>query len=240
MWMWILDRGADNSILKNFFVETIEQFIIRLKKNTTVNYKGEEIRVDKLSNKVKFSHTQVVTKVKKNKLVKKLYHLAIAEIAYKINGQEYKLHLMITRNEKGGLAYFLVKSNNKTKLEILEQAFKGYGYRWSIEEYHRHIKQEYNLEDIQMKTFIGIQSVLAVLTVAMNIIYNELKSIHISLLLDSGINLLNKNTVWELFNFIYYKISKITATLLNDVNLRHKVDYIPNVFKNQLALNFNL
>jgi len=237
--MWVLDRGADNGILKDFFVEMISQFVIRLKKNTKVNYKGEEIRVDKLTKRVRFNHSKTVTKVKKNKLVKETYELAIVEVVYKIASKEYKLHIMITRNKKGGLAYFLVKSNKTNKSEILDQAFKGYGYRWSIEEYHRHIKQEYNLEDIQMKTFVGLQSILAVLTVSMNIIYNELKSIHIKLLLDSGINLLNKNAVWELFNFIYYKISKITAVLLNDVTIRHKVDYEPDLFKNQLSLNFN-
>jgi len=240
MGIWVLDRGADNAILKDFFVEMVAQFIIRLKKSTKVNYKGEEIRVDKLANKIKFNHSKTVTKIKKNRLVKETYQLAIVDVTYKIRNKEYKLHIMITRNKNGGLAYFLVKSNKENKKEILDQAFKGYGYRWSIEEYHRHIKQEYNLEDIQMKTFTGIQSILAVLTVAMNIIYNELKSIHIKLLLDSGVNLLNKNTVKELFNFIYYKISKITAVLLNDVNIRHKIDYKPDLFKNQLSLNFNL
>lgn len=38
-------------------------------------------------------------------------------------------------------------------MEVARWAFKGYGLRWKIEEYHRHIKQEYGLEDIQMKTF---------------------------------------------------------------------------------------
>jgi len=237
--MWILDRGADNTILKDYFVETINQFVIRLKRNTKVNYKGEDIRVDKLVNKLTFTQSQTVTKIKKNKRVQETYDLAIAEIKYIIKNKEHKLHLVVTRNKKGGLAYFIVKSNKKNKSEILLQAFKGYGYRWSIEEYHRHIKQEYNLEDIQMRTFTGIQSILAVLTIAMNIIYNELKSIHIKLLLESGINLLNKNAVWELYNFIYYKITKITAILLSNVSLRHKVDYKPDLFKNQLSLNFN-
>jgi len=238
--MWILDRGADNTILKDYFVESINQFVIRLKRNTKVNYKGKDIRVDKLVNKLTFTQSQTVTKVKKNKRVQETYDLSIVEIDYAIRSKKYKLHLVVTKNKKGGLAYLLVKSNKENQFEILEQAFKGYGYRWSIEEYHRHIKQEYNLEDIQMRTFTGIQSILAVLTIAMNIIYNELKSIHIKLLLDSGINLLNKNAVWELYNFIYYKIAKITAVLMTNVKLRHKVDYEPNLLRNQLSFNFNV
>ena len=238
--MWVLDRGADNRILKDYFVTEIMQFIIRLKRNTTVNYKGKDIKVAKLSKQLKFKQKQIVSKVKKNKRVQESYDLAIAEVIYKIRNKEYKLHLMVTRNKKGGLAYFLVKSSKETQSEILQQAFKGYGYRWSIEEYHRHIKQEYHLEEIQMKTYTGLQSILAVLTITMNMIYNELKAIHISLLTDSGINFLNKNEVWELFNFIYYKISKITAHLLSRVTIRHRVKYKSDLLKNQLAINFNL
>jgi len=32
--MWVLDRGADNGILKDFFINNVEQFIIRLKRPT--------------------------------------------------------------------------------------------------------------------------------------------------------------------------------------------------------------
>lgn len=237
--IWVLDRGADRTILKDYFVSMVEQFILRLKRNTTVNYKGEDIRVDKLSKKLKFNQKQIVIKVKKNKRVKETYELAITEIIYTIKNKEYRLHLMITKNQNGGLAYLLVKSTKKHQSEILEQSFKGYGYRWSIEEYHRHIKQEYNLEDIQMRTYVGLQSMLAVITVAMNVIYNELKAIHISLLIDGGMNLFNKNHIWELYNFIYYKISKIVAVLLSNVNLRHKIKYKADLNINQLGLEFD-
>ena len=145
---------------------------------------------------------------------------------------------MITRNERGGLAYFFVKSIKENKFDVLNQAFKGYGLRWSIEEYHRHVKQEFGLEKIQMRTFTGLQSVLAILTVAMNIIYNELKSIHFDLLLDSGINLLNKNSIHELVNFIYYKISKIVSYLLTGTKIIVKIEYEDSLNQpvNQLQL----
>jgi hypothetical protein len=67
-------------------------------------------------------------------------------------------------------------------------AFKGYGLRWKIEEYHRHVKQEYKLEATQMKTFDGLQSVLAILTTAMFMLYKKIKSLHFNLLLDAGYN----------------------------------------------------
>jgi hypothetical protein len=225
--MWVLDRGADSTILKSFFIKNIAQFIIRLKKSTKLTYKGEDIRVDKLLSKVKFAYKHEVTKVKKNKRVKRIYEIGILEVSQTVDRKAVKLHLVVTRNNKGGVAYFLVKSIKETQEDIAKQAFKGYGLRWSIEEYHRHIKQEYKLEAIQMRTFTGLQSMLAVMTIAMSMIYYQIKSIHIKLLLDTGLNLLNKNRFEELINFFYYKISKIISFVLTGAKVRHTVDYEP-------------
>ena len=236
--MWVQDRGVDNDILKKYFINNAPQFIIRLMKTSKFLYKGEEIKIDKFAKKVKFTHKQTVVKTKKNKKVRRTYELGIVEVEY-VDGQlKHPLYVMVTKNQRGGLAYFLVKSNKINKYDVLLQAFKGYGLRWSIEEYHRHIKQEYGLEKIQMRKFAGLQSVLAVLTVAMNMIYHEMKSLHFNLLLDSGINLLNKNSVCELTNFIYYKISKIVSDLLKGTKIRFKIDYDSSIydFSSQLQL----
>ena len=134
----------------------------------------------------------------------------------------------------------LVKSELRTAIEVAQWAFKGYGLRWKIEEYHRHVKQEYKLQDIQMKTFDGLQSMLATLTVAMFMIYKKIKSIHFSLLLDAGYNYLNKHTVRELTNFIYYKISKVVSILLMPVKSRWKIQNTePEKYSGQLNLMLN-
>ena len=72
-------------------------------------------------------------------------------------------------------------------------------------------------------------------------IYNELKSLHFNLLLDSGINLLNKNSVHELVNFIYYKISKIVSYLLTRTKIMVKIEYEYSLNKsvNQLQLELS-
>ena len=159
------------SILKDFFIGKCSQVIIRLKKNTKLLYKGQEIQVNQLVKKIDFSLTQKVTKIKKNKPVWSYYQLGAIPVNYTIKGVTHSLWLVVSRNKKhGGLCYLLVKSKLSTTIEVAKWAFKGYGMRWKIEEYHRHIKQEYKLEDIQIKTFDGLQSMLATLTVAMYII----------------------------------------------------------------------
>ena len=181
---WVFDRGADNTILKDFFISECSQTIIRLKRNTKLFYKDQAYQVAQLTKKIKFSITQTVTKIKKDKPVLKHYELGAIPISYTIKGITHSLWLVVSRDQKhGGLCYLLVKSNLSTSIEVAKWAFKGYGLRWKIEEYHRHIKQEYRLEDVQLKTFDGLQSMLAVLTVAMYMIYKKIKTLHFSLLL---------------------------------------------------------
>ena len=225
---WVFDRGADSQILKDFFFEECSQAIIRLKKNTKLEFQNEDYQVNKLVGKIHFSTTQTVTKIKKNKPVKRQYELGAIPVSYTINRVKHSLWLVVSRDKRhGGLCYLLVKSKKTTAIDVATWAFKGYGLRWKIEEYHRHIKQEYKLEDIQMKTFDGLQSILAILTTAMFMIYKKLRALHFSLLLDAGYNYLNKHSVRELVNFIYYKISKVVSILLMPTRSRWKIERIP-------------
>ena len=238
---WVFDRGADNGILKDFFISECSQTIIRLKRNTKLPYKDQAYKVSQLVAKIAFTVTQTVTKIKKDKPVLKQYELGAIPINYTVKGIMYPLWLVVSRDKRhGGLCYLLVKSKLTTAIEVAKWAFKGYGLRWKIEEYHRHIKQEYKLESVQLKTFDGLQSMLAILTVAMYMIYKKIRTLHFGLLLDAGYNYLNKHTIRELTNFIYYKISKVVAILLMPTRMRWNVSETPDQEKSlQLNLVFN-
>lgn len=238
---WVFDRGADNTILKDFFIDECSRAIIRLKRNTKLCYKLEEHQVNKLAAKIDLSITQTVTKIKKGRPVSEHYQIGAIPVKYTVKGRTHALWLVVSKNKRhGGLCYLLVKSKLSTAMEVAQWAFKGYGLRWKIEEYHRHIKQGYGLEDIQMKTFDGLQSMLAVLTVAMFMIYRKMRAIHFNLLLDAGYNYLNKHIPRELTNFIYYKISKVVSILLMPVKNRWKIQNTePEKHNGQLNLMFN-
>ena len=127
---------------------------------------------------------------------------------------------MVIKNLNGGFSYFLTRSSKQSREDVIMECFEGYGLRWKIEEYHRHIKQQYSLEDIQVQKFEGLQSMLSILTIATRLIYRQISSLHVKLLLESGIKTMNKNTIYELFNFVYYKIGNIINTLFAHVRPR--------------------
>jgi len=238
---WVFDRGADNGILKDFFIGECPRAIVRLKKATKVDHDGEKVEVRELGKKMDFPISQKVIKIKKDRPVAEVYDIGAVPIEYRIGRTVHRLWLVVSRNRKhGGHCYLLVKSDLSTAMEVAKWAFKGYGLRWKIEEYHRHVKQEYGLEDIQIRTFTGLQSMLAVLTAAMYMIYRKIRSMHIDLLLDAGYNYLNRNVPRELVNFIYYKISKVVSILLMPVRTRWNIENaVPDPFPGQLNLKLN-
>jgi hypothetical protein len=210
----IFDRGMDRPICRDFIIGQGGHFILRLKKTTKLIYKGTEMAVNQISKKIPLFMELDAIKIQKNKKRKVSFTCGAVKVKYKVGKQEHELWLVVTKRENGGYCWLLTHSPKENITDVIKEAFTAYGFRWKIEEYHRHIKQCYRLENIQIKTFEGLQTMLAILTIAMGIIYSSLSSMHIKLLLESGVKTLNKEKMYELTNFIYYKISTIIKTLL--------------------------
>ncbi|QZE14974.1 transposase [Halosquirtibacter laminarini] len=217
----VFDRGFDRQIIKDYVVSQQNNFIIRLKKNTKLIYKGKETTVSTIGKKIPFFMELTANKRGKNKSKKINFECGAVKVKYRIKQREFELWLVATKRKSGGKCWLLTNSPKHTITEVIREAFQAYGFRWKIEEYHRHIKSSYDLENIQIKKFDGLQCMLAILTIAMGILYNTLESMHLRLLLDSKIKILDKNKVSELRNFIYYKISTIIKILLANVYTKH-------------------
>jgi len=239
----IFDRGMDRPICRDFIIEGESNFILRLKKTTKLIYNGNEIPASKISRKIPLFMELTATKTGKNKKHKVIFKCGAVKVKYKIKGKEHELWLVVTKRENGGYCWLLTRSPKENIIDVIKEAFTAYGFRWKIEEYHRHIKNCYHLENIQVKTFDGLQSMLAILKIAMGIIYSSLASLHIKLLLQSGIKTLNKEILFELRNFVYYKISTIIKTLLANMTPQAFLPQ-PKISQDDgqltLALNFEL
>lgn len=216
----IFDRGMDRPICRDFIIAQEKNFILRLNSKTKLTYKGEELSVNAISKKVPLFMELSATRIQKSKKKLLKYDCGAIKVKYQINGKLYDLWLVVTKRKGGGYCWLLTHSPKETIVDIIGEAFKAYGFRWKIEEYHRHIKSCYALEDIQIKTFEGLQSMLAILTIAMSLIYRSISSLHQNLILYSGIKTMNKEKSYELFNFIYYKISTIVKMLLANTKPR--------------------
>lgn len=215
---YIYDRGMDTSILKEFVIAQGDEFVLRLKKSSSLEFKGKPMSVKEIGKKVNLTQELTAVKIKKNRKVVRHFSAGAEKVQYcDKRGRKTELWLVVTKNKNGGYCYLLTNSPGLIASEVAKATFTAYGHRWKIEEYHRHIKQCYELEDIQVRTFWGLESMLAILTVAMGIVYSQIESLHQRLILESELKTMNKNKTYELYNFIYYKISSVLKKLLAHV-----------------------
>lgn len=238
----IFDRGMDRPVCRDYIISNAGNFILRLKGTTKLFYKRKELNVKTISRKVVLFMEQKAVKAGRNgKPYMIKYDCGAVKVRYETGKECHELWLVVLKRKDGGYGWLLTRSPYTNIVQVIEEAFTAYGLRWKIEEYHRHIKSQYKLEQVQIKTFEGLQSMLALLTVAMGIVYAEASSLHIRLITQSGIKTCNKEKLHELYNFVYYKIGTIIKVLLAALTPRAflpTVKPLENTGQLCLTLNF--
>lgn len=240
---WVIDRGGDRSQILWPLLKKGVNFIIRSTGVRHMLHQGRSLAVKKIGRKTTLKYNFTIQKKGRKRIVTVRYSGGAKRVKY-INQDTKKtfhknLWLVVLKGEGRGYSWYIVSSNKQSQYEVVSEVLSGYGYRWKIEEYHRHIKTQFNLEDIQLQKFEALQSMISLLTIAMGLIYSQLKSLHLKMLKDSPIRILQKNKICELMGFIYYKIGTVIKILLSSVEAR---SFIPNFSvaksnKDQLALN---
>lgn len=218
---WVIDRGGDRPAILDRLFDSLSSFVVRLTKRRRLYYQGEWLAVGELSRCVDLSLKKTVKKIRKHREQTEHYKLGAVRVEYENReGQRISAWLVVSKRRGGGYSWFLFHTSRKDKQEVMEECFRAYGYRWKIEEYHRHIKSEYRIEEVQVRSLPALRSLLAVVTVSMYLIYRELSSLHDKLILESGIKTMIQHDIRELTGFIYYKIGLIVKRLLAYVRVR--------------------
>lgn len=223
--IWVIDRAGDRQILIDHLICRSKFFIIRMKGLGKLQYLGKVQKFKKVSRRVRLHYTFTVDKIKKNHRVQESYDVGAVKVNYVHRETDAvytdkQLWLVVTKGHGKGYSWYLVCSEKNTSREVCEECFKGYGYRWKIEEYHRHVKDQYDLEDIQIRTFTGLQSIMSVVTVAMYLLYSQTRELHDKMILETNIEVMEKYQFSELLGFVYYKITTILQILLIGTRVR--------------------
>jgi len=240
---WVIDRGGDRSQILWPLLKNGMNFIIRSTGVRHMLHQERALAVNKIGRKTTLKYNFTIKKKGRKRIETVRYSGGARQVKYINQDTKQTFHknlwLVVLKGEGRGYSWYIVSSNKQNQYEVVSEVLRGYGYRWKIEEYHRHIKTQFNLEDIQLQKFEALQSMISLLTLAMGLIYSQLKSLHLKMLKDSPIRILQKNKICELMGFIYYKIGTVVKILLSSVR---PWSFIPNFSientnENQLALN---
>ena len=94
------------------------------------------------------------------------------------------------------------------------------GIAGRLKEYHRHLKEQFNLEAIQVQKWNHLNNLVSVVGVVMAWLYGALDGWHMRLLTDSPVPILPGKSVWEVLGFRMYKIAEVVKLLLEGATVR--------------------
>jgi len=202
-----LDRGYDDNKFFSYFTDREESFVIRAKKNRNVIHKGKTINILKLANKYKGKYSTLV-KNKKGKVTKCKFSyapIALPSIADK------KLTLVIVRGF-GETPMMLISDIEPEDKRLTETIIKVYLKRWRIEEYFRFKKQQFDFEDIRVRSLDSIRTMNLLLSITIGFIAMLSKTKKESLL-TLWILKVSKR-IYEIPEFDYYALVDGIYTIL--------------------------
>lgn len=108
---------------------------------------------------------------------------------------------------------------------VFHRVIQMYKLRWKIEEMHRHVKQEYRWEKIQLMSYTGLTNMNQLLLLAMCLSYSLKSFAH--QLLQSFPNIMKySNRLWkQIYNFVCYRIARVLSHCFAYVTRYHILIY---------------
>ena len=171
----IFDRGYDDNKIVQYMSKGKRKFVVRINDDRTLLLKGKKKSVEEVS------------KVRKGKIVMKLFFdnheetevlLSYSKAVLPYNKKEYELVIIYGLSEEHPMK-LLTNIEINSKEDVIRVA-RLYLSRWKIEEHFRGKKQEYDFENMRVRTLDSMNHFNMLLTIHLG---------HIAILADK----INKN-----------------------------------------------
>jgi len=246
--IFVMDRGFDDKKVIEELYKLGAAFIIRMKVNRNVFYKGVLMNIKAVADRIKKRYKFTVNS-------KTIIKAGVSEVGiplsrHKIKKPEQaKVYLVsaeiTTKHDNGkstkGTFMLLISLPNSTysNEEICKLALESYRLRWKIEEVHRQIKTDFGWENIQLLKFNRLRALNTLLWLALSFIYEfdnwkyKFATAFSHLMLDK------KSNLKILEKFIYYRITKVIRFCFLQTRLfQKKTKFERRKYSDQIQLSF--
>lgn len=231
--IWVIDRGGDRRKIMEPLLEVDRQFIIRQDGDRDLYFNDEKKPLKEISRTVKLTERYRVTKRTNNQQVTEYYSCGAVKVKLSKNGKD--LWLVVLKEQHKGYCWLLCHLKGDQVKTMIQTAFTGYGHRWKIEEVHRQIKSDYQLEKICLQRYDALKSMNALLWTAVSFLYTRLDRLSIEIITQVELGLRNRKKWSDLMRFVYYKLAYAIKKLLALSKL-----YIAPIIKSPTAKQLSL
>lgn len=156
----VFDRGYDDNKIYKYMSDNKHQFVVRLDDERTLLFKGKKRSVDEVakSRKGKISMKALFDNNEEYELI-----LSYTKAILPSNKKEYTLVIVYGLSEKKPMK-LLTNIDIKEKDDVIK-VVRLYLSRWRIEEHFRGKKQEYDFENMRVRTLESMNTLNMMLTI---------------------------------------------------------------------------
>jgi len=162
--IWVIDRGADRRELFDYFLTEKRRFIIRLKGDRNMLYRGQTLLVREIAQRCSLPYREVI--IKEEKSLEKRYDISFGFCKVQLPDAPVPLCLLVVRGFGEEPMMLLTNLSLRKNRDVLYFVVESYITRWKVEETIRFVKQSYRLEDIRLLTYIRLQNMMALVLAA--------------------------------------------------------------------------
>lgn len=160
--IYAIDRGGDRGKIYEKFLEKKKRFVIRLIKTRDLVRKGVTQNCHEMALTLPCSHEAVIVRYEDGK--ERKITIAYNAIPVKLPKHDYPLFLVVAKGFGKEPMMLLTSCPVKIKIkETIWRIIEIYLTRWKCDESFRYIKQCYNLEDIRVRSYIGIRNTIVLI-----------------------------------------------------------------------------
>lgn len=220
----VLDRGGDRGVLLRAYLKDDRQFIARQNATRYLFYRGHKCSFAFLTRMTTLRQRCTVKRTHKNKVHTLTYDCGAIRVRLTATGKPLWLVVMKARNRGYCwlLCHFKYCCSAKAAVEL---AVRGYGLRWKIEEVHRQIKGDYQLEAIRLQRYEALKTMNALLWMAVSFLYTRLESLALRIIYHPELGLVNRKGLGAMLRFIYYKLAAAVKKILAVSRLYDKIAF---------------
>lgn len=209
---WVMDRGMDRGIIFDHLLTSGQRFIIRLKGDRSLVYKGQKIIAAELAQRCFRPYSETLIWEKRDKETS--YDISFGFCKVCLPNIPLPLCLVVVDGFGQEPLMILTNLPLTKNRAVLLHVVKSYLTRWAIEETIRFIKQSYAVEDVRVQTYTRLQNMMALVLASA-----YFAAVHIGGRLKlsalSSIIVNASKRIFGLASFRYYAIADGIKKLLN-------------------------
>jgi len=162
--LWVMDRGGDRIKLFIPMLKRKERFLFRLVGTRDLVVRGQKHLASKLAHSCRCPYAKTIVRLKSGKEIP--YTLTFGYRKVRLPGRPEQLYMIVVHGLGDEPLMILTNEPLRRNFKLLWRMLRAYFRRWAIEDTIRYIKTCYELEDVRVLNYKGLQNLMPLVLAA--------------------------------------------------------------------------